>query len=153
MLFVMLALVLAGGHAQVPASPTDAWTTPTPAQLSAWHWQLHTATDARGQRIGALFARSQSPLELVFQDQHLNVKHACNAMGGDYRLDGNRLQLNALIHTMMACVDPAENALDHAIGSRLHAQPQLAWQQTDTVPRLRLRTDDGDTLIFVGAHP
>ena len=150
-LLALFVLALAACHASTPLARVESRhaVTPTTSDLSAWHWQLVTATDPHGQRIDALFARAGRPLELVFDGHHLSVRHTCNAMGGDFRIDGDRLQLHALIHTMMACADPALNRLDQAIGARLRTRPRLTLENA-APPRLQLHTDTGDTLVFKG---
>lgn len=154
-LLLLTSLLLAGCAAAQPPGPADtgAGTRTIPATrtlLESHRWQLQKATDARGRRIDALLAHPHGPLTLVFAKGKVSVHNTCNAMGGDYTLAGGTLQLHGLLHTMMACADPALSALDHAIGKRLRAAPTLRVQP-GTPPHLRLVTPDGDTLVFVRA--
>lgn len=118
--------------------------------LTAHHWNLQAAVDRDGKRIDALFARPQRPLRLDFRDGRLGVSNACNRIGSDYRVDDGRLRLGRMMQTLMGCTDPALAGLDEAIRSRLQGAPRLAVEDGGEAPRLRLTTDGGDVLDFVG---
>lgn len=120
------------------------------ATLAAYHWRLDTATDRAGQRIDALFARPDRPLELDFAADRVSVRNSCNAMGGSYRLAGGTLLTGPFVHTMMACADPRLSRLDQSISARLTGKPTLALATRDGHPELALRTAGGDTLAFAG---
>jgi heat shock protein HslJ len=137
----------AASTSTTPAAPTAATDTAT---LGRYHWQLSEATDQSGQRIDALFARPDKPLQLDFAKGRLNVSNACNHLGGGYHVEHGKLQVEPMIHTMMACADPAVTALDGAIDKRLHDQPALTLHADDDTPQLKLVTGDGDTLKFTG---
>ena len=115
--------------------------------LAAYHWRLAEATDAQGQRIDALFVRADQPLTLDFQDGRLGVSNACNRIGGNYRIDGDKLEVGDLVMTEMAC-EPALNALDAAIAERLKGTLTAALQRAPE--KLTLTTAGGDTLRFDG---
>ena len=136
------------------ASAANPTATATSAQvdaktLGAYHWQLRNATDNTGKRIDALFARPQQPLQLDFHDGRLGVANACNRIGGAYRVEHGRLQLGQMMQTLMACADPALARLDEAITQRLQGKPRMDLRSGDE-PQLRLATDAGDALDFVG---
>jgi len=134
-----------GGAPDRPAAPAAEATA-----LGRYHWVLSEASDAKGERIAALFARADKPLQLDFVDDRLAVVNACNRMGGAYALGEGRLTVDRLVQTMMACPDPALAALDEAIGSRLQGRPELALQTAQDPPQLTLRTAQGDRLVFAG---
>ena len=139
----------------LPLVASCAATPPTPASteadaLTAYHWQLRGATDRGGKRVDALFVRPALPLQLDFHDGRLGVSNACNRIGGSYRVENGRLRLGPMAQTLMACSDPALAKLDEAIGQRLQGNPRLDVQRGSGGPRLRLVTDAGDTLDFVG---
>lgn len=128
----------AGGKASADAST-----------LAAYHWRLHEANGRDGKRIDALFARPQQPLQLDLRDGRLGVSNACNRIGSEYRIEKGRLVSGRMAQTLMACADPALAALDGAIGQRLESRPRIDLTPGDA-PHLRLTTDSGDTLDFVG---
>jgi len=118
--------------------------------LDRHHWQLESATDRSGGRIDALFARADKPLQLDFTNGRLGVANACNRLGGSYTIERGRLDLGHMMQTMMACADPKLMALDGAIRERLEGHPRIDLQDAGDTPRLTLRTDAGDTLVFAG---
>ena len=135
---------------RAPAATTSAAASFDASVLPAYHWQLRRATDRAGQRIEALFARPQLPLQLDFREGRLGVSNACNRLGGGYRIEGGRLKVERMAQTLMACTDPALAKLDDAIGQRLQSNPHIEVQNASGEPQLRLATDSGDTLDFVG---
>lgn len=151
---VALALASAGAPAtpQTAAAPDQAGAAPPSeaAMLSQYHWQLSTATDAGGKRLDVLFARPDRPLQLDFTDGRLHIVNVCNVLTAGYYIADGRLQLTPMVHTMMMCANPSLMAMEAAINDRLHDRPRLSLQATGGGARLRLVTDGGDTLVFVG---
>jgi heat shock protein HslJ len=135
--------------ATAPATTPVASTTIDAAALGSQHWQLEQAVDAKGQRIEALFARADKPLQLDFRDGRVSVSNACNRMGGGYTITGDRLQVARMAATLMACTDPKLMALDQAIGKRLEAAQTIALR-SDAEPQLTLTSADGEVLTFRG---
>ncbi|HEY0661364.1 MAG TPA: META domain-containing protein, partial [Lysobacter sp.] len=145
---------------EAPAAPPPAATaTPAPAPaaatidntvLTGHHWKLDQAVDAKGQRLDALFVRSDLPVQLDFREGRVNVSNTCNRMGGGYTLEGTRLTLASLASTMMACTDPKLMALDSAVGKQLQS-PQTVALQAGEAPTLTLTSPAGDVLTFRGA--
>ncbi|MFC3814274.1 DUF4377 domain-containing protein [Lysobacter sp. GCM10012299] len=133
--------------ATTPAATPAASTTIDAAALGSQHWKLEQAVDAKGQRIDALFARADKPLQLDFRDGRVSVSNACNRMGGGYTLTGDRLQVARMAATLMACTDPKLMALDQAIGKRLEAPQTVALRNGD---QLALTSADGEVLTFRG---
>jgi len=133
--------------ATAPAATPAASTTIDAAALGSQHWKLEQAVDAKGQRIDALFARADKPLQLDFRDGRVSVSNACNRMGGGYTLTGDRLQVARMAATLMACTDPKLMALDQAIGKRLEAPQTVALRNGD---QLALTSADGEVLTFRG---
>jgi heat shock protein HslJ len=141
--------------ATAPATPDPAAPPALPAAadaaalLPAHHWKLATATDAQGQRIDALFANADKPLQLDFVDGRLAVSNTCNRMSGGYTLAGDKLTLSPMASTMMACPDPKLMALDAEVGKRLVGELTVAATAGDT-PELVLTNAGGDRLVFQG---
>ena len=134
-----------------PATPTAAETPATTAPadapaLSANHWRLADAKDAQGQRIDALFANADKPVQLDFVDGRVAVGNTCNRMGGSYAVAGDELKFDRMASTMMACTDAKLMALDQEVGKRLEASLKFV-QSADS---LTLTTANGDVLTFSG---
>lgn len=133
------------GKAATSATP------PIDAQwLHQYRWRLTEATDRAGKHIDALFIRNDKPLTLDFTADRLSVINSCNGIGGSYSLNGDRLQVGTLAHTLMACPDPALAALDDAISQRLQGAAKLSTRATGPSPSLVLVAANGDTLTFTG---
>lgn len=136
--------------ASTPAKPTAATAATDASALGKYHWQLSEATGSDGKRIDALFVRPDKPLQLDFVRDRLSVGNACNRIGGNYSVDGERLKIGPMAQTMMACADKALADLDGAITQRLQSNPKLGLHTEGNAPQLRLATDNGDTLVFIG---
>ncbi|AKC88254.1 META and DUF4377 domain-containing protein [Pseudoxanthomonas suwonensis] len=132
-----------------PAAPPTLAAGDTAALLPAHHWRLSEATDAQGQRIEALFARPDQPLQLDFADGRLAVSNTCNRMSGGFTMDGETLTLSPMASTMMACPDPKLSALDAEVGNRLTGALTVATTTGDA-PELVLTNAAGDRLVFQG---
>lgn len=160
---LLLALPLALAACTKPVdpaeTPVDATpTTSTPAVaanttdvslLTKYHWRLTEANDAQGQRIGALFARADQPVQLDFRDGSVGVSNTCNRMGGTYTVADGSLTAGRLVSTQMACADGAVMALDQEVGKRLEGTLKMATTAGET-PSLTLTTATGDVLVFAG---
>ena len=135
-----------------PAAVAPAATQPAQADttaLSAYHWRLNDAKDAKGQRLEAFFVKADKPLQLDFADGRVSVSNACNHMGGAYSVEGDELKFDRLASTLMACADARLMALDQEIGKRLEGASAFALQPGDT-PTLVLTGGNGDVLTFKG---
>ena len=153
----------AGAPASEPQTPTSGTSAPLPAStatapaaddatmLTQYHWQLANAVDKSGQRIDALFARPDRPVQLDFDAQGVAVGNTCNRMRGSYSVAGGKLTIGNFASTRMACTDPALTALDVAAGKYLQGVFVLALNVRGKQPRLVLTTDDGVQLTFTGA--
>jgi heat shock protein HslJ len=122
------------------AAPADA------SALSAYHWRLSGAHDAKGQRLDALFVNAEKPLQLDFKDGRVGVSNTCNRMGGAYSVEGDQLKFERMASTMMACADAKLMALDQEVGKRLESSAKFA-QAGNT---LTLTISTGDVLTFTG---
>lgn len=121
------------------------------ATLTRYHWQLHDAVDARNRRLDALFGQTGGPpLQLDFSADQLSVRHACNAIGGDYRIFDGHLITTTLRQTMMACADATLAQREATIKAVLQGKPALIVSSTGDTPLLTLATADGQTLTFAG---
>jgi heat shock protein HslJ len=118
------------------------------ATLPKFHWRLASATDAKGQRIDALFVDADKPVQLDFKGTQLAVSNTCNRMNGSYQLKGKQLTIGKLASTLMACPDPKRMALDQDVGKRLPGTLALRMSKGDAPPQLELTTASGDVLVF-----
>lgn len=130
--------------------PMEAPSTDTASLLPSHHWRLVEATDAQGQRIDALFAQPDKPVQLDFADGRVNVSNTCNRMMGSFSLEGTTLTLGQMASTLMACTDPKLTALDAEVGKRLAGALTVSSTAGDT-PQLVLTNAGGDRLVFKGA--
>lgn len=120
------------------------------ATLPKHKWRLTDATDAKGQRIEALFARAGRPVALDFKEGRLSVANTCNRMGGTFSIRGKELTVGKFASTMMACTDPKLMALDAEVGKRLQGKLGLRMTKGDAPLQLELKTTAGDVLVFAG---
>ena len=117
-------------------------------ELPKQHWVLQTAVDAHGQKIDALFARSDKPLTLDFSANKLSVSNTCNAMSAGFKLSGPNIVTDAFISTLKAC-DPKLMALDQSVGKRLAGSLGMRLARGG-LPQLELTNAGGDVLVFAG---
>ncbi|MBJ7575371.1 META and DUF4377 domain-containing protein [Luteimonas sp. MC1828] len=160
LLVLVLPLALAActrapQDAPPPAAPVTVGNAATPAPgqadaLAAYHWHLDAATSADGDRIAALFANPDKPLQLDFADGRIAIGNTCNRMGGEATFDGARLTVGQLVSTQMACADAALMAMEREAGTRLAGGHAVTLVAGDP-PRLELVNAVGDTLVFIGA--
>lgn len=154
-LAVPLALAACNKPAEPPAAAEPAAEQAPPAQadtaalLPAYHWRLAEATDAQGQKIDALFANADKPLQLDIADGRVAVSNTCNRMMGGFAVDGDKVTLGPMASTLMACPDPALAALDAEVGTRLAGELTVATTAGE-VPELVLTNAAGDRLVFHG---
>lgn len=139
-----------GASAPLPASTATAPAADPVSVLMQYHWQLVGAVDGSGRRIDALFAPARLPLQLDFDAHDVSVGNTCNRMHGSYSIAGGKLTLGTLASTLMACNDPALEALDAAAGQILQGTFALALDVHGTQPRLTLSGTGGDKLTFTG---
>ncbi len=138
--------------AEAPA-PTVAAAPAAPdlgAALTAYRWQLESATDGSGQPMPDLFPGADNRLGLEFVDGQLGVTGGCNRLGAGYQLlEPAELQLGPGRSTMMACPPPLA-AADAAIAKFLTGTLQAEIQGEAGAPVLRLSAADGTALTFSG---
>ncbi len=71
-------------------------------QLEGTSWQLVSYGDVINQTPAL---PDGAPTLQFLTDGKFNVNTGCNGAGGEYREDGNRLQISNLISTLIACVE------------------------------------------------
>jgi len=105
--------------------------TPPPAS-SAPHDGSYRLTLVGGQPA----PRTLQPVTLMLERGRIGGSDGCNSFGGEYRLDGGRLNLTGpLVGTLRACPEPEEGVDLQAV---LRARPTL----TVTATGLTLQADD-----------
>ena len=119
------------------------------ATLGAYHWRLVDARSGTGARIDGLLAEGGAPLQLDFRDGGVQVRNACNNMSANVALDDDRMTVDQVISTMMACQDARLQTLEREIGQRLPGTHRITIAEGEA-PRLTLQTEGGDVLTFEG---
>lgn len=117
--------------------------------LPKYHWQLASATDAKGRPIESLLVRPEQPVTLDFSDGRIGVSNTCNRMSGPYKPGNRKVTIDKLASTLMACADPKLMALDQEVGKRLQGDLALRMAKGDA-KQLELKTAAGDVLVFAG---
>jgi len=162
-LILLLPLALAACGGSPSPSPDQAATAPSNAAaaipdaapadhrptLEAYHWRLVEATTGTGAGIDALTGGSGDALQLDFSDGGVQVSNVCNHMAGNVALDDDRITVDQVISTLMACADPALTARESAIAERLPGTHRIALT-VGPPPRLTLSLDNGEVLTFEG---
>ncbi len=127
---------------------------PTAAQtllqsLEDHRWTLASATNAQGQRLGALMPDATRPFVLNFSGSRLQAQGGCNQLTGSFQLgpDGV-LIVGRMASTMMACEAPLMQA-DRAL-SDLLAKGLRVELSKGTPPSLRLSDPTGVNLTLAG---
>lgn len=140
---------VAAAPAPPPSPSTPQGTHAMNATLGGYHWRLQAATDTRGQRIAALLARPELPLQFDFADGRISVANACNGISGEVSLHVDKVLVGPLRATKMACMDAAVMALDDEIGKRLQGESRIRLLESDP-PQLVWTAANGDVLRFIG---
>lgn len=138
---LLLALPLAGLLAA--CASTDATTPVAGADVLASQsaWSI-SAADANGRDL-----LPNNTYRLQFADGRLATSGGCNRMNGAYRIDGERLHVDGLAATRMACPQPGVMENEAMLG-RLLAEPMQMQVLRSQPPQLRLRTSDGSVLAL-----
>ncbi|PPU37459.1 META domain-containing protein [Xanthomonas arboricola] len=125
---------------------------PLQAALQAQHWQLQQASDAHGTALRSLFVAGTPPLQLDFSDQRIQVSQTCNALGADYRLAQEHLQIGRVVSSKRLCAQPRRMAQERAASELLSGRFAVALNAAQTTPQLTLTLtrSDGTRLVFGG---
>ena len=110
--------VLAGCCRVPSAAPAPAAAPAAPSAIEGPLWEL---THLRGQSDKAV-AGLRVPITARFASGRLQAFAGCNQMMGGYAIDGDRVRLDALAGTMMACPPPVmavEDAFKAALSGAL----------------------------------
>lgn len=122
-----------------------------PQLLENHRWSLVSATDAKGQRLDALFPAPGRPLVFGFAGGRIDVEGGCNRMNAGFQIDGERqLKAGRFAATMMACEAPLMNA-DAALSALLSEPLRIdVLSVAPPPPRLRWVFAAGQTLVLSG---
>lgn len=118
------------------AKPEDA---PALSAATQYQWTLIEARDQQKKRLDALFDHPDGPLVMRFSDKMVSFDHTCNHMSGAYKITDNQLRIEPLYSTMMACIDPALEALDREVGKQLSGDHQARIETEDAHAVLTLK--------------
>jgi len=125
MTWIVILLVACGGTSGDPLNNTS--------------WELYS--------MGEYSPIAGSRLTIRFEEGQVSGNGGCNSYGGEYRVNGDRLKLEKLMSTLMACADPAimeqETIFMQVLGEA---------QRFDIVDgRLQMYASGGEALTFVPA--
>ena len=67
--------------------------------LNGTSWELYS--------MGKYSPIAGSRITINFKDGQVNGNSGCNTYGGDYQLNGDKIEFGMLMSTLMACADPA----------------------------------------------
>ncbi|TDF81476.1 META and DUF4377 domain-containing protein [Pseudomonas sp. H9] len=134
------------GSPSMPATPASVAAQP---ELSAYYWNLVSATDASGNPIAALSKGTERKLRLSFAGHNLKVSGGCNGQFGQYSYQDGVLKVPSLASTLMAC-DKSLMALDSEVGRLLKGDLRTVITHDSPEPVLQLTTQDGSVLKFQG---
>lgn len=115
--------------------------------LTAYHWKLQQAFTPAGAEDQSWFLDStRAPIELNFVEQRALVKNLCNTMSASYSVEGQRLNVQKAMSTLMACGDSNLMALEQKVARILPTTKQWNVQlgaSAAELPRLTLQFIDG----------
>lgn len=131
------------------AAPAPAPTTALLQTLEDHRWTLASATNAQGQRLGAVLPDAARPFVLSFSGSRLQAQGGCNQLSGAFQLgpDG-LLTVGRMAATLRACESPLMQA-DRAL-SDLLAKGMRVELIKGTPPQLRLSDPTGVNLTLTG---
>lgn len=121
--------------------------------LTAYHWQLERAVDARGATDVGWLRPADQPVTLNFDERNVTVGGLCNILNAGYVAEGSTMRIGQVAGTMRMCPDDAMMRYEQAIGVRL---PQVtSWHITHVAqqagqPRLTLRFVDDAQWVLTG---
>ncbi len=140
------AMIASGLSLTLTACATTA-TTPTDATsvnpLTAHGaWKLNAAMTVNGNMISP----TDTHYRLQFVDDSVSVLGGCNRMSGRYAVSNDKLEIQVLASTPMACPEPG---MKHDIAiTRLFGQSSTMHLMEAHSEQLRLETPAGDKLTF-----
>lgn len=148
--FALLAAACAGAPSgSAPGvSPAEA-----ARQLQAYHWDLRTAFDARGQQALGWQLPGRAAARLQFQSDRLSVQNLCNVLGAGYAIDGAQLKIERPVSTLRACAQPGLMALERRVATQLPQATGYTLQPAQgsaAAPVLVLRFADGERWELAG---
>lgn len=116
--------------------------------LQAYHWDLDVAQDASGQALPQFKAlEPKTRVRLNFMagkaGEHTIATKVCNQMVGRYVLDGQRMQVDGVVSTQMACLGDGLSQLERAVGAQLDQVQTVQLLQPAPQPRIAVGFRDG----------
>lgn len=117
--------------------------------LTAYHWQLVSAQDKHNKALPDFQATTQSPMQLEFHANRLNLNGGCNSITLSYTLQNNTLTAGNTASTMMACPRPLGQR-DWATSKFLAATNTLNLSEDTQAPVLLMQDTHGNRLTWQG---
>ncbi len=136
-------------HEESPSMPTTTSAAVAQPALSAYYWNLVSATDSSGKPLVALSKGIERKLRVSFGDKNLNISGGCNGQFGGYHFQDGILKVQPLASTLMAC-DKNLMDLDAQVGQLFKGDLRAVITGDNTDPMLQLTTSDGSVLKLQG---
>ncbi|AZE73219.1 putative lipoprotein [Pseudomonas synxantha] len=136
-------------HEESPSMPTATSAAITQPALSAYYWNLVSATDASGKPLVAMNKGIERKLRVSFGEKNLNISGGCNGQFGRYHYQGGVLKVQSLASTLMAC-DKSLMDLDAQVAGLFKGDLRAVIAGDNTQPMLHLTTVDGSVLKLRG---
>jgi len=135
-------------HEESPSMPTTSVAVAQPT-LSAYDWNLVSATDASGKPLVAMNKRIERKLRVAFGDKNLSISGGCNRQFGGFHYQDGVLKVQPLASTLMAC-DKSLMDLDAQVGRLFKGELRAVITGDNVAPMLQLTTADGSVLKLQG---
>ncbi|WP_046068277.1 META and DUF4377 domain-containing protein [Pseudomonas synxantha] len=136
-------------HEESPSMPIATSAAAGQPALSAYYWNLVSATDASGKPLVVMNKGIERKLRVSFGEKNLNISGGCNGQFGGYQYQGGVLKVQSLASTLMAC-DKSLMDLDAQVGRLFKGDLRAVITGDNTGPVLQLTTVDGSVLKLQG---
>lgn len=136
-------------HEESPSMPITTKAAVAQPALSAYYWNLVSATDASGKPLVALNKGIERKLRVSFGEKNLNISGGCNGQFGAYHYQDGVLKVQSLASTLMGC-DKSLMDVDAQVARLFKGDLRAVVAGDSTEPMLQLTTVDGSVLKLQG---
>lgn len=112
------------------------------ATLTSHYWDLQSIGNPQGTWRSPAQSAGQAAPRLTFTEGRVVASRLCNTISAAYQTQGERLQVQQPISTLMGCSDPQLAALEQMVGRQL-SQAQRYQMQQGEQPVLTIAFEDG----------
>ena len=135
------------------ANNTDQNQTDAASALTAYHWHIDQALDAKGNSDSLWLRTKERNIDatLAFGDNNVGVSGLCNLMGADYTIDKSQIVIAPFISTMRMCDDQLLMQYERSVAQRLEGTSAWSIKSTeDNKAQLSLTFADGGKWLLKG---